>query len=208
MVIDEDSGTRKPLPIELAPDGLSPTGISNSQVTAGLVKIVPVYARDQMPQRIGMRVGNHLGFSARSGGKIHQEDVVIRIHVFRPFEFRHTFPFLVKVVEAFRHLGSNADQAFDRRAFRHRLENMSRYLAFACADDGLDIRTVVPVDDILACKHVRGRNGNRPDLAEGHHCQPELVAPLQHYHHHISLPDAQCLEIRGGSVRERLYILE
>ena len=161
-----------------------------------------------MTESIGMSVGHHLRLSACSGGKIHQEYVVIGIYILRAPELRHGFPFPVKIVEALRDLRSDAYQTFYRRALRHCLKNMSGNLTLTCADNRLDICAVVTVDYILAGKHVRGRDCHSANLAEGHHCKPELIAALQHYHNHISLPDPERLEVGCRTVRKCLDILE
>ena len=52
VIEDEDGGSGKPLPVELAPYSLAPTGIGYGKMDGILVEIMPIYTRGQMTEGI------------------------------------------------------------------------------------------------------------------------------------------------------------
>lgn len=60
VVVNENVGPGQPLPVQLAPGGLRPSGVGNGEVQAALVEVVPEAPRADMPQRIGEIVGDYL----------------------------------------------------------------------------------------------------------------------------------------------------
>ena len=67
------------------------------------MQVVPDTASHDMPQRIRKVVGHHLGVSGRTGGEIHQRDIVIAIRVRRADERSGVLDTLLEILETFRY---------------------------------------------------------------------------------------------------------
>ena len=75
-VVGEDTPLHQPLAIELAPDGLAPASVRDGEVNTVGIHVVPVLGRDQMGQRVGGVMQDHLGVARSAGGEIHKHRVV------------------------------------------------------------------------------------------------------------------------------------
>ena len=67
------------------------------------MQVVPETTSHDMPQRIRKVVGHHLGVSSRTGGEIHQRDIVIAIWVRRADERSGVLDTLLEILETFRY---------------------------------------------------------------------------------------------------------
>ena len=136
MVIYKDGGAGKPLPIQLAPYSFSPSRVGNGEMDGTLMQIVPVNTCGNMAQGIQMVMSHHLGFSARTTGKVHEQGVFIAVHVTGSLKLRCTCPFLHPVMESFRYQGANAYQGTYARTFRHGLLYLFQHISISASDDG------------------------------------------------------------------------
>ena len=75
-VVDEDRAFTQPLTVELAPQGLTPTGIGDGQMQTITLTAMPVLGCHIVTQSIGVLVGSHLGIAGGTGGEEHQGDVI------------------------------------------------------------------------------------------------------------------------------------
>ena len=78
----------------------------------------------------------------------------------------------------------------------------------ATSDDRLDVCRVAAVDDVFVGEEVCGWDHHCSDLVEGDDGEPELIAAFQDQHDHVTLPDAEGLEVRRCLVRLTLHVRE
>ena len=67
------------------------------------MQVVPETTGHDMPQRIRKVVGHHFRVSSRTGGEIHQRDIVIAIWVRRADERSGVLDTLLEILETFRY---------------------------------------------------------------------------------------------------------
>ena len=82
------------------------------------------------------------------------------------------------------------------------------YVGVVDADDGLDRGAGVAIDNVVLGEHVGGGDDHGPQLVQGQHDDPPLIASLEDEHHRVALADAQRLEIGGGLVALLLQLCE
>src|SRR5574344_2288716 len=124
MVENENDGTGKPLSVQFTPCSLAPSGICYSQMDAVFMQIMPEYASRKVSHRVKEIVDDHLRFSTRSTGEIHQHGVLITVHMFRTNEFWSTLPFFTPVVEFIVYVVSYSDKYFMCRTVCFRFFNL------------------------------------------------------------------------------------
>lgn len=61
VVVNKNGGAGYPLPIELSPDGFTPTCIGDGEVDTVRAEVMPETAGGDVSERIGVIVGDHLG---------------------------------------------------------------------------------------------------------------------------------------------------
>ena len=110
MVEHKNGGTCKPLSVELAPYGLSPTSVGHGEMYAVGAEVVPINASGEMSHGVEEVVSHHLRFAAGARGEIHEHRVAIVVFL-RTDKSRSVVPFLVPVVEAFSLFRTYADKS-------------------------------------------------------------------------------------------------
>ena len=100
-VIHENCALAEPLSVEFTPGGFAPAGIGNREMQTIRLDIVPPARRDDVSERIGVRMFNHFGIAGRAGAEIHQGGIM-RIQSFHAGEaVAVTFHFGVEIMFAF-----------------------------------------------------------------------------------------------------------
>ena len=103
-IIYKHVGTHEPLSVILAPHCLAPTSVGEREMEAVLIEVVPIFSRDDVPERIGEIMCHHLRFASRSRSEIHKRDVVVGIDKLGLYKFRSLFTATVEVVPTFGNL--------------------------------------------------------------------------------------------------------
>ena len=75
-------------------------------------------------------------------------------------------------------------------------------------DDGLDIRPVQAIGEVVFLQHEGGRYRHRPQFLQGQHREPELVVAAQDDHDEVAAPDAAVRQEVRRLVRPRLHVGE
>ena len=76
VVVNEDGCTHNPLPVELAPDGFSPSCVGNCEMEAFGLQIMPERSSGEVSEGVGVVVNHHLWLAARTAGEIHNHVVL------------------------------------------------------------------------------------------------------------------------------------
>ena len=77
VFVNKNAAACEHLSVQLAPNGLGPTGVGYGQVASVFLYIVPKAGGDDMTQGIGIIVGHHFGLSGGAGGKVEVEQVAV-----------------------------------------------------------------------------------------------------------------------------------
>ena len=109
VVKHKHGGTSKPLSVELAPYGFSPSRVGHGKVYAVFAQVVPEGTCYQMSQGIQKVVSHHFGLATGATGKIHQHGVVVSVYVIGALKGGRLHPFVMPRVETFGHLGAHRD---------------------------------------------------------------------------------------------------
>ena len=189
-VVHKDGGTAQPLPEQLAPARLRPARLGEGEVQAVVHAVEPEAGGDDVPQRIALRQGDHLGHARGAGSEVYEQDVV-----------RGALRLIgdAQLVAALFRLGGVVDKSFPLADgggaahaghFAHRLQDVAAQLVFVDGYDHLDLRLVHAVHEVLFHQHVRGGDGDGADLGKRHQRRPVFVAALQNDQHRVALADA------------------
>ena len=210
VVVHEHRAAAQPLAVDLAPHRLGPAGVGHREVQAVLRHLLPVAGGEDVAQGIGEIVAHHLGIAGGARGEVEQRDVLVARgrQPGGPGEFgAGPGQGLVEV-----------DPAGPRAAHRHlqlqggrlrlRGVHVLQHQGVRRGHDQLDVRGVVPVDEVLGGELVGGGDGDGAQLVQRQQAEPELVAPLEDQHHRVALADAQGAEQVGGAVAGLAHLRE
>ena len=153
-----------------------------------------------MSQRIGEVVGHHFRLSGSTAGEVHQGDVIVRVRMFRFHERGGSFDTFVEVFESFGSFRPDAYEAFHRRRLWHSCRDMVGDDAFAGTDYHFNVCGVAAVYDVFLRQQVGGGNHHCTEFVQCHNAEPEFITAFQYQHHHVSVPDAEALEIGSRHV--------
>ena len=148
-----------------------------------------------MAQGVEEVVCHHFGFAAGATGEIHEHGVGVGVDMLWPDKRRCLADFGMPVVKALWHRGPNAHKHFDGGALGHGGLYLTQDIVLAHADDGFDRSSCVAVDDVVLGEHVCGWYGHSPEFAECQHGDPPLKTSFLDEHHHVSMADAERLQI-------------
>ena len=149
MVVDEHSGTGKPLPVELSPDGLAPSSISYGEMQRTLVQVVPEDARRQVAHGVEVVVRHHLRLAAGARSEVHQHCVIVLVDKGRTLELRSLLPFFFPVAESF-HL-TQGNVLLHGGAFGYGQLDLSCDIVIVGTNNGFHRCPCVAVDDVMLC---------------------------------------------------------
>ena len=194
-IIYEDVCSAYPLAVELSPDGFPPSGIGQGQMEVPRSQVMPEAGRHYMAQRIGEIVGHHLGFSGGAGSEVNQHHIGIVVDLFRTSERGSGFDAGIEVKPSGGNTRSGRDAPLHRGTMRHRFIDVADNILVAGGENHLYIGFVATVFYILGCQQMGGRNSDRTEFMEPHHCEPELIMPLENKHHPGAAADSEALEI-------------
>ena len=149
---------------------------------------VPIFCRDNVPERIQKIVQDHFRIAGRAGRKIQQHRVFItcRSLANRPRKLRRAF--FIFVVKTHPALACRADryERFDCLWGRQSLFNFRLDKRIVVRHNHFDFSRVRPVFNVLLQKLVGRRNYNRPDSVQSSYQNPKLVPPAQNQHNRVA----------------------
>ena len=150
-----------------------------------------------MPQWIGEVVGNHFRFAGSAAGEIHQRDVVVLVGVFRLCERSGIGYAFMKVLKSFGYFRTYADQFLYTRRTWHGSGDVVGNDTFTCTDNHFDVCGIATIYNILLSKQVCGGNNNRAQFVQCDDAEPEFITAFENQHYHITMSNAEALEIGG-----------
>ena len=192
-IVGENGGPCKPLPVNLAPERLGPAGLGDGQVASTVYHVLPVLGCNDMPERVGERVCDHLGVRTRSAREVHDHDIVV---VRRGFAFGARElggEDFVVVVEADPVLAgglAHGHEFLDGGALRLGFFHLFLEAGLVVAYDHLDFGRVESVFQVFGGEHVRCRDGDGSDAVQCEQEKPELVTAAEDKHHAVALLDS------------------
>ncbi len=200
MVVDEDVGSDKPLPVEFSPHGFAPPCVGYGEMQAAFVQVVPYGAGHNVPQGIGKVVDHHFGLSRCAAGKIEQRRVAVAIDIGRPLEWWRAFDAFAEIFESCRYERPDADDFLNGGTCGQGFCYVVGDGLFAGAYDGFDGCALAAVFDVFVCEQVCGGDAYCAQLVERQYGEPKFVTPFQNEHYHVSAPYSQRAEIGCGLV--------
>ena len=162
---------------------------------------VPIFRRDDVPDRIEEIVQNHFRIARSSRSEIKQHRIFVLSRGFSdgPREFRRAFFHFVMEIDPTFAWRTNGHEFFYRRRIGKSLFDFALHRRIVIGNDHFDLRGIRAILDVLLQKLIGGRNGNRADSAQSHHCPPPFVAAAQNQHNRVSFFDSLgSQKIRGA----------
>ena len=192
VVVDKDCGLAYPLAIHLAPHCLAPACVCHSKMETALAHLLPEVCSGDVPQGVQVVVGHHLRMAGGARCEVDKGDIAV-LGDSRAVKGSCSCNTFVKAGPALP-LCIHDNQVLDGRRLSHSLLYMLWNIVLIHSHNHLDLGRIVSEYDVLGCEHVGCWNSYSPDLVQGQHGEPPLVAPLEDEHDHVSLAYSKGLE--------------
>jgi hypothetical protein len=202
VVVDKDGSAGDPLPIELPPDGFSPTGIGNGEVEAVGAKIVPETSGGDMGKGIGVVVGDHLGITGGAGSEVHDGGIGVLVGMRGTMERWGGGDTFVEVMKTRGNGWTNGDEGLQGWRNGGGGTDLGEDIVVTGADDHLDIGSIVTVDDVFGGEKVCSGDDDGAEFMQGNDGIPELLPAFEDDHDFVAMPDTEGLEKGSCTVAE------
>ena len=83
---------------------------------------------------------------------------------------------------------------------------MLRDNRFAGTNNHFDIRGIAAIYNIFFGQQVSGRNNDSTEFMQSYNAEPEFKTTFQYQHYHVTMTDAEALEIRSCHVRIAFHV--
>ena len=197
-VIDHHGAAHQPLAVDLPPGSLRPSGFRHGEVEAVVLRLLPVFRRDDVGQRIAVCVNDPFRVAGGAGGEI--QDHGIRGFRLHPGEVLPGVPHVsCNIFEALR-LSLHAPEPRGDPCLLYCLRHLLRHPAPGGADHGLCPGGLQPVHQVADRQHMRHGDHHGTQLVQGHCREPVFVVALQDQHHPVPGADAPGPEHIGHPV--------
>ena len=139
---------------------------------------MPIFRGDEMAEGVGVLVRRHLRVARRAGGEEHQRKVIpCRSVLLADILARIEGIFRIEVVPAL-FFAADQDEVFDLLAGARSVLRDVGGISVGGADESGNACGVETVNEVVILELIRGGDGDRADLMQSNHAEPELVVAL------------------------------